>query len=109
MNIDTMLNQLIPGLIGIYGDLVDRVILYGSVARGSQTDESDVDVAVLLKSGATKEMYEQLLDLVVDLELESGRALSVVRIDYDKFQEWKDVMPFYKNIQNEGILLWQAA
>ena len=96
-------------MIGIYGDLVDRVILYGSVARGSQTDESDVDVAVLLKSGATKEMYEQLLDLVVDLELESGRALSVVRIDYDKFQEWKDVMPFYKNIQNEGILLWQAA
>ena len=109
MNIDTMLNQLIPSLIGIYGDLVDRVILYGSVARGSQTDESDVDVAVLLKSGATKEMYEQLLELVVDLELESGRALSVVRIDYDKFQEWKDVMPFYKNIQNEGILLWQAA
>lgn len=96
-------------MIGIYGDLVDRVILYGSVARGSQTDESDVDVAVLLKSGATKEMYEQLIDLVVDLELESGRALSVVRIDYDKFQEWKDVMPFYKNIQNEGILLWQAA
>ena len=96
-------------MIGIYGDLVDRVILYGSVARGSQTDESDVDVTVLLKSGATKEMYEQLLDLVVDLELESGRALSVVRIDYDKFQEWKDVMPFYKNIQNEGILLWQAA
>ena len=92
-------------MIGIYGDLVDRVILYGSVARGSQTDESDVDVAVLLKSGATKEMYEQLIDLVVDLELESGRALSVVRIDYDKFQEWKDVMPFYKNIQNEGILL----
>ena len=96
-------------MIGIYGDLVDRVILYGSVARGSQTDESDVDVAVLLKSGATKEMYEQLIDLVVDLELESGRALSVVRIDYDKFQEWKDVMPFYKNIQNEGILVWQAA
>ena len=40
---------------------------------------------------------------------EDNRRLSVVRIDYDKFQEWKDVMPFYKNIQNEGILLWQAA
>lgn len=109
MSIDTMLHQLIPRLIDIYGNLVDRIILYGSVARGTQTDESDVDVAVLLKSGATREMYEQLLDLVVDLELESGRALSVVRIDYDKFQEWKDVMPFYKNIQREGVLLWQAA
>ena len=109
MSIDTMLHQLIPRLIDIYGNLVDRIILYGSVARGTQTDESDVDVAVLLKSGATREMYEQLLDLVVDLELESGKALSVVRIDYDKFQEWKDVMPFYKNIQREGVLLWQAA
>ena len=109
MSIDALLHQLTPGLIDIYGNLVDRIILYGSVARGTQTDESDVDVAVLLKSGATREMYEQLLDLVVDLELESGKALSVVRIDYDKFQEWKDVMPFYKNIQREGVLLWQAA
>ena len=54
-------------------------------------------------------MYEILLDLVVDLELESDKVLSIVRIDYDRFQEWKDVMPFYRNIQNEGVLLWQAA
>lgn len=109
MPVENMLKQLIPGLVDIYGGLVDRVILYGSVARGTQTDESDVDVAVLLREGATKEMYERLLDLVVDLELAGDRTLSVVRIDYEQFQEWKDVVPFYKNIQNEGVLLWQAA
>jgi len=30
-------------------------------------------------------------------------------IDYDKFAEWKDILPFYKNIQKDGIVLWQAA
>lgn len=90
MNIDNMLHSLISGIVEIYGNLVDRIVLYGSVARGTETSESDVDVAVLIKAGATKDMYERLLDLVVDLELENDKVLSVVRIDYDKFQEWKD-------------------
>ena len=45
----------------------------------------------------------------VNLELEYGKVLSVLCIDYDKFAEWKDVLPFYKNIRKDGVVLWQAA
>ena len=109
MTIEIALKQLIPGLQEIYGDLMNSVILYGSTARGTRTNDSDVDVAVLLRSGATKEMRGQMLDLVVDLELACGKVLSVICIDYGKFSEWKDTLPFYKNIREEGIVLWQAA
>ena len=109
MTIEIALKQLIPGLQEIYGDLINSVILYGSTARGTRTNDSDVDVAVLLRSGATKEMRGQMLDLVVDLELACGKVLSVICIDYGKFSEWKDTLPFYKNIREEGIVLWQAA
>jgi predicted nucleotidyltransferase len=34
----------------IYGDKIDRVILFGSRARGDANDESDYDVAVFLKN-----------------------------------------------------------
>ena len=52
-------------------------------------------------------MHEQMLDLVVDLELACGKVLSVIRIDYKKYTEWKDILPFYRNIQKDGIVLWQ--
>ena len=109
MTVENALQKLVPGLLKIYGDLLVSIILYGSEARGTQTDDSDVDIAVIMKSGATKEMYDQMLDLVVDLELECARVLSVVRIDYDKFREWENVMPYYRNIKKDGVVLWQAA
>lgn len=43
-----MLQQLIPEIVKIYGDLLVSVILYGSVARGTQTEESDIDIAVMI-------------------------------------------------------------
>ena len=109
MTIDTALERLIPGLQDIYGNLISSVILYGSTARGTRADDSDVDVAVLLHSGTTKEMRGQMLDLVVDLELACGKVLSVICINYEKYAEWNDTLPFYKNIREEGIVLWQAA
>ena len=109
MTIDTALERLVPGLRGIYGNLISSVILYGSTARGTRTDDSDVDVAVLLHAGTTKEMRGQMLDLVVDLELACGKVLSVICINYKKYAEWNDTLPFYKNIREEGIVLWQAA
>ena len=109
MTLEHALKKLAPGLLNIYGELLVRVVLYGSVARGTQTEDSDVDIAVLLKSGATREMYDQMLDLVVDLELECARVLSVVRIDYDKFCEWETIIPYYKSIKKDGVVLWQAA
>lgn len=109
MTIETALKELVPGLQNIYGDLIDSIVLFGSTARGTQTDESDVDVAILLHAGATKEMRDQMLDLVVDLELACGKVLSVLCIDYEKFTEWKDTLPFYQNIRKDGVVLWQAA
>lgn len=109
MTIDTALKQLIPGLRGIYGELISSVILYGSTARGTRADDSDIDVALLLRPGSTKEMRSQMLDMVVDLELACGKVLSVICIDYNKYSEWKDVLPFYKSIGEEGIVLWEAA
>ena len=83
--------------------------MYGSVARGTQTEESDIDIAVMLKSQETKDMKIRMTDMIVDLELEHNRVLSVMRVDYEKYNDWEDTMPFYKNIEKDGVVLWQAA
>lgn len=109
MEYKELLQQLIPQVVRIYGDLLVSVILYGSVARGTQTEESDIDIALMLKREETEDMRERMTDAVVDLELEYNKVLSVLRIDYRQFQLWENTMPFYKNMKKDGVILWQAA
>ena len=101
--------QMVEDLKKIYGSHLSSVILYGSYARGDQTDESDVDIALLLSPGHDKKMYDAMIDCVSGRELECGKVLSVIDIDIDKYEEWKDVLPFYKNVRKEGIVLWKKA
>lgn len=103
-----ILQELVSGLIDIFDHSIISIILYGSVARGTGTSESDIDIAVILKN-YTEEMHDKMTDLVVDLELEFDKVLSVLLIDYNKFTEWEDIMPFYINVKKEGIVLWPAA
>lgn len=100
--------KMIPGFQDIFGNVLERIILYGSVARGTQTDESDVDIAVIVRK-YTDDMHDKMIDLTVDLELEYNKVLSVLLIDYDNFREWENVLPLYKNVKKEGIMLWGAA
>ena len=109
MTVDHALEQLVPGLVDIYGDLIERIVLFGSTARGADTAESDVDIALFVRSDIPKEIEDRMLDLVVDLGLSCNKVLSVVNIDLDRFAEWKDSLPFYKNIQKDGVVLWRAA
>ena len=101
------LTKMCEELHGVYGDSLDRVVLYGSYARGEQTPESDVDIAVLLKSNETGEIEEKVTEVVVEYELELAVTLSVIPIDFNQFTEWNQSLPFYKNLDKEGIVLWK--
>jgi len=107
-NIQTAIERLVPSLQKIFGSSLKSVILYGSVARGTQTDESDVDVAVIVKD-YTEEMHDQMINLTVDLDLDYGCVLSVLLIEKEQFEEWGDILPFYVNMKKEGQVLWNAA
>ncbi|MBQ9827391.1 MAG: nucleotidyltransferase domain-containing protein [Lachnospiraceae bacterium] len=103
------ISALTRDLRKIYGPHLQKVILYGSFARGDQRSDSDVDIALLLTEGYDNSLNDQMLSCVVEHELNCDRVLSVLDIDLKKYEEWKDVMPFYKNIEKEGIVLWENA
>lgn len=107
-SLQEIFDRMVPGFRKIFGDVLYQIILYGSAARGDQTKESDVDIAVIVRS-YTEKMHDEMIDLTVDLELEYNKVLSVLLIDYDNYKEWRTVLPFYKNVQKDGIMLWSAA
>ena len=102
------LTRMSDEIAGIYGDVLDEVILYGSYAYGGQNEESDIDIALMLKEGETEQMHEAMHELVVDYELNMGVTLSVISIEFSNYLKWHEVLPFYKNIDSEGIVLWKA-
>lgn len=101
------MNRMCHDIEKVYGEQLIKIVLYGSYARGEQTSESDVDIALFLRKGKTEDMHNKMTDVVVDYELEQGITFSVVPIEQDHYQTWKRILPFYKNIDREGIVLWR--
>lgn len=104
-----MIQELVSGLRAIYGDDLVKITLYGSYARGSQTEESDIDIAILLTSLEDKKKERQLVKFATALDLKYDKVFSIIDIDYGQYQKWVGAMPFYKNIEREGVTLWTAA
>lgn len=104
-----MYDELVLGILRALPSQVIRIVLYGSVARGTNTPESDVDVAVFVRTRLNNEMDDRLSDVVVDMNLKYNKVFSVIDIDNATYQKWRDVTPFYQNVDKEGVVLWKAA
>ncbi len=106
---DSMIKELLNGLNTIYGTALLQVILYGSVARNTNTSESDIDIAVILDTNNTKYYEEALLDFIVDMNLQYDRVFSIIDIQVSDFKKWENSLPFFKNVKKDGVVLWKAA
>ena len=104
-----MYNELVHGILTALPDRVTRIVLYGSVARGTNTPDSDVDIAVFLSSRMDSHAEDRLSDVVVDMNLKYDKVFSVIDIEDAVYKKWRSVTPFYRNVDREGIVLWTAA
>lgn len=79
-NIKKMLAELAESLQNIYGDKLKTVVLYGSVARGTQTDDSDIDIMILIdgNNDELRQYDDKLSDISTDFSLKYLRVLSVI-------------------------------
>ncbi len=105
-----ILQEMAELLHQVYGNRLRTVILYGSVARGTQMKDSDVDIMVLV-DGTDKELKkydEKLSDVSTELALKYFMVFSIIDVKYQEYMEWKGISPFYKNVDKEGIVLYAA-
>lgn len=107
---ENILKEITGLLSDLYGSSLKAVILYGSVARGTQTEDSDVDILVLV-DGTLQELRaygEGLSDVSTDLALKYFKVFSIMDVSYQEYMDWKTVSPFYRNVEKEGIVLYAA-
>lgn len=68
------------------GGELQRVILYGSVARGEATPQSDVDVMIVGRSW--KRVHEALGPILGDLVMEDAPVMSTIVMSTEQFEEF---------------------
>ena len=82
------------------------VLLYGSVARGSQDEESDYDVLILTDLPLSTKEEDAVTDDVYDLELEQGIVISTLFYAKDFWAApLAQVMPFHQRVQEDGVVI----
>ncbi len=104
-----ILMELVQGILSIMEHQIASIILYGSVARGTNDADSDVDVALIIHGTMDAETEDKLSDFIVDMNLKYDTVFSVMDIEFENFKKWEKVTPFYQNVVREGVVLWTAA
>lgn len=84
------------------GDRVVHIILYGSPGRGGYTDDSDIDVLVVLGDIGAKEADERIFPFASAVLEEFEEVLYATVVTETEFNE-KQGRAFYINVRKEGV------
>jgi predicted nucleotidyltransferase len=84
----------------------ERIVLFGSYARGDNTENSDIDILIIIKDlvnerKITRSLYKALLDEDFSIPVD------FLAIDYDKYNIVKNKIGYiYKTIEQEGKIIY---
>ena len=82
------------------------MILYGSYARGTFTEQSDIDLLILLdKSKISRDDETKIKYPLYDIEFDTGLIISPIVLSKNEWESQHKITPFYENVMREGIVL----
>ena len=105
--LSTITNQIIDAAKGLLGEKLDKVILYGSYARGDYNAESDIDIIVIadVSHEEIKAIEDNLWHIGWELGYEYDVIVTVFLKDCATFNKFLSAEPFYRNVVKDGVIL----
>lgn len=108
-NINKIINEFVEGINNILGSRVKKIILYGSYARGDFNESSDIDIMILtdLSDDEIVKYRKEIIYLAYDIECDNDFSITLSPLlkNIDKYNYWLGAMPFYMNVEKEGVIL----
>lgn len=102
-----LLSEFAKDMHRLFGKDLSAVVIYGSYARGDYTEESDVDVMLLVKIPEDKirEYADDVSDHAFEYLMKYGIHISPVIKNEEHFNYWVDNLPYYRNVRDEGVIV----
>ncbi len=107
--IQKVTSTVVGKLVELLGNKIYKIILYGSYARGDFDTESDIDIMILI-NGTDEDVLKYRKDvrrIANDVGLDNNILVSLLIKPRQSFEEWSDVVVFYKNVIKEGATLYE--
>jgi uncharacterized protein len=99
--IDPVLRKFRVALDEVYGERIERVVLYGSRARGDARPDSDYDVAVFLTDLTDRwDEIDRIVEIETDILWETGAVINALPFRAGAYQERT---PLMHELRREGI------
>jgi predicted nucleotidyltransferase len=93
-------------LLKVYGEHLQKIILFGSYARGDFRESSDIDLLLLFDEyDNITPKDDEIYDKIAAIILENKYVISLIPTTLHLFETKK--APLYLNIKKEGIELWR--
>ena len=101
--IDPVLNRFRAALDEAYGKRIERVVLFGSRARGDARPDSDYDVAVFLKDlDNFGQEAGRIAEIETDILYDTGAIINAMPFKAGSYQEHTGLMG---ELRREGLEL----
>ena len=93
-------------------DDIEKVILFGSCARGTQTDHSDIDLLLIIDSSKIGRPLKQLEQengtaIYEQFSFNGKKEVELLFADKEVYVNSTDSKSVYKRIKKEGIVLYE--
>ncbi len=102
MRIRDILKEFREEVENLYESRLKSIILYGSWARGDATEESDIDLLIVLERKVIpgKEI-DKMIDIITEINLKHGVLISIYPVSEEDYSTINS--PLLINVRREGV------
>ncbi|KZX10046.1 nucleotidyltransferase domain-containing protein [Methanobrevibacter filiformis] len=83
---------------------IEKIILFGSVARGEDIDESDIDMLIITKNDDESKINSDIYTKVFNILITTGQRISIKMRSKEYYNKYIN-SSFLSNVEKDGILL----
>ena len=99
---DPILKKCRAILSSLHGERLKGIVLYGSLARGTEREDSDIDLLVLLEGPVDAGLeIRRVCEAVYPVQLESDRLICLMPAEAEAYR--KGSYMFYRSAQENGV------
>ncbi len=104
---EVVIEHIIQNVPALYQGRLLAMILYGSVARGNDTEDSDIDLLLVFENEGFKGLSEikAAADIQTEILLKWAEILSILPTTRQLYTYQNS--PLYLNIKKEGKIIWK--